>query len=104
MNTEIFKKQFSASSFFTLLFGITGWIALSALIFYTVLLIFTPAQFCGFYLHHDGSYYTIKMRWIYGQDSVAYRTYNGKEAIEVLKILNEQATPLKIQHPRPKNL
>jgi hypothetical protein len=101
MNTE-FLRRFNLGGLFTFLFGMSAWIALSAFTFYLLTILFTPSQFCGYYIDHGSSYYEIKMRWKYGMDSTAYRTYDGKEAVEVLKRLNEQLTPLKIQEQRPK--
>jgi hypothetical protein len=102
MNTEFLKKQFSMSSFFALLFGVTGWLVAITLAFYFIGWMFTPAQLCGYYLDHSFNY-KVRAYWRYSYDTTVYNTFNGKEAIDVLKQLNEQLSPL-IQQQRSKEL
>jgi hypothetical protein len=99
MSNGILNKEFDTASFFTILFGLSGWAILMITTFYIFIWFFTPPQFCGYYLDHSRSYYDIKTYWKFGVDTTVYSTFNGKEAIEVLKQLNEQVSPL-IQQQR----
>ena len=48
---------------------------------------FSQKKFMGYYLNHDKSTYTVYINWDNAPDKVAYRTYNGQEALEVLERL-----------------
>jgi len=95
MNTEFLARQINIQRFFTLLCGISGWLLFMILAFYFIGWIFTSPQLCGYYLVKVDSY-RVKSYWKYGFDSTVYETYDGKEALEVLKKLNEQFSPLRI--------
>ncbi len=47
-----------------------------------------PVEFGGYYLSHDDREYTVNIYWKYGYNSIAYRTYNGQEALDVFNKLN----------------
>jgi hypothetical protein len=96
MNTEIFKKQFSAVSFFTVLFGMLGWAIAGATAFYILAMLFSTPQLEGYYLNHSQGCYEIKAYWRFGIDTTVYKTYNGKEALMIFNNLNTQSSPLKI--------
>ena len=49
---------------------------------------FSTKKFDGYYLHHDrDGYYSIYINWNNAPDEVAYKTFDGKEALRVLKEL-----------------
>ena len=48
---------------------------------------FSQKKFMGYYLSHGRSSYTVYINWDNAPDEIAYCTYNGQEALEVLERL-----------------
>ena len=57
----------------------------------TIQYAFSSKEFKGYYLYHGDEYYSIEINWENAPDEIAYKTFNGKEALRVLKQLQEES-------------
>jgi len=85
----MFKKYYAIfEDVWQMLFFTTIAALMASILILSIWYTFSTKTFEGYYLRHhaDGSY-AVMINWENSDDEIAYKTFNGKEAVDMLREL-----------------